>query len=456
MKKEIARYIGFPLQDMVKGTKIIKTLSFLKESQYWDEDRIRQYQLSKLKLLIDYARKKVPYYEDLFNKIKFSSRDIHCLEDINKIPLLTKQIVREKWGQLISRDFNKFKVKKGKTGGTTGAPVIVYKDENNRTFTWASYYRWYEWMGVNYYDPVVTFWGARTVLSQTFKNKIYSWLKDSLQNNITFNSFAMTDEKLSLYASIIKKNKPALIKGYLSALILFANFVKKNNLEFESLKSISSTSETLLPHNRQFLEEVFNVPAYDQYGCGEVSAISYECSAHKGLHVNMEHVIFEILDENNNCLLNKTGRVIATDLDNYVMPFIRFENGDMAILSDEICSCGVNQPLIKSIEGRSIDTVILKDGRKVHGVFFTDILYELNIFTDKIQRFQIYQETPGEIEFRIETKVKLEEPVKRRIEKAFKNFLSKVDIREMSNLPLDESGKFRYIINKVSDQRQMF
>ena len=357
--------------------------------------------------------------------------------------------MRKNGNKLLSRNYKKYKLKKGKTGGTTGVPVLVYKDTANRSFTWASYYRWYDWMGIHYSDKILTFWGANTVLSESLINKLYSNLHQSFQNEIFINSFKMNESDMEQIANIIFKNKPVCIKGYLSAIIKFAEFVDRKKYSFTFIRAISTTTETLLPHNRKYIESIFNAPVFDQYGCGEVSSISFECAQHNGLHINQEHVICEVLDNNDQLIINSTGRVVATDLDNYVMPFIRFETGDMATLSNEKCSCGIKHPLMKSIEGRSIDTIVLKDGNHVHGVFFTDILYELNILADQIQRFQIYQEVPGSIEFRIERVKELEVSTLIKIENVFLNFLNEVKVIEMDELPLSKSGKFSYIVNNI-------
>ena len=84
------------------------------------------------------------------------------------------------------------------------------------------------------------------------------------------------------------------------------------------------------------------------------------------------------------------------------MLFIRYENGASAILTDMKCTCGVNQPLMKSIEGIIVDTTTLKNESKVQDVFFTDIFYELGILSNQVKRFQICQEKAGEIEIRLE------------------------------------------------------
>ena len=450
IRKNIAKYIGLPLQDMVKRTSIIETLNFLRVSQFWDETRINEYQLNKLRNLIDYASRYVPYYEEKFKKIKLSSKDIMTLDDIHKVPILTKEILRNERENLVSRCFPMKYVKKGKTGGTTGPPVIVYKDIYNRSFTWASYYRWYEWMGLNYYDSSATFWGAPTVLSSSLRTKMQDRCKRFIQNTLVLNSFNMNEKTLGTFYKSIINQEPTIIKGYLSSLLDFAKYIDDNNLKFINLKAISSTTETLLPHNREYLEEIFGVPIFDQYGCGEISAISYECSKHNGLHIQQEHVICEILDDMDNPMMNSTGRVVATDLDNWVMPFIRYENGDFATLTDIKCTCGVNQPLMESIEGRSVDTITLKDGSKVHGVFFTDIFYEIGILTDVAQKFQVYQEKLGAIDFKIQSRKALDAKLRQKLIDSLLVFFDIVNYSEHKILPKEKNGKFKYIINTIN------
>jgi len=452
IRRSIAKYIGYSLQDYIRKTDTLGTLSFLRESQFWDEMHLEEYRLNKLKNLVDFAAKNVPYYQNLFKSIKLKAFDIKRLEDINKIPVLTKEIVRKENMNLVASNFNMKYVKKGKTGGTTGSPIVVFKDVNNRSFTWASYYRWFDWMGVNYFDKAANFWGARSVLSVSYRKKIIDRTVNYLQNNLAFNSFNMGENDLPTIYNKLKKHKPVIIKGYLSALLILANYLETNSLDNIKPKVISSTSEMLLTNNRKYLEKIFGAPIYDQYGCGELSAIAYECSEHKGLHINQEHIICEILDDDNKFITGKPGRVVGTDLDNYVMPFIRYDCGDLATYADFKCTCGVNQPLLTSIDGRETDTIMLSNGRKVHGVFFIDIFFELEILTDKIKRFQVYQACPGEIEFRYEKAGEINVKILNELIAMLHRYFSKVDFIEVKHLPIEPNGKFKYIVNEIKEQ----
>ena len=445
MRKSIARNIGYPLQDFIRRTSIIRTLELLRESQYWDRDKLETYRIKKLKELIEFSSRNVPYYNKLFKKIKLKSSDIRSIHDIEKIPILTKDIARQENSNLVAKYFNMVNVKKGKTGGTTGTPLFLLKDTMNRSVTWASYYRWYEWMGVEYGDRTATLWGTGSVLSQSMKTKVVKSITNYLHNHLEIDAFQMSGTDMPYIYEHLVKFRPVILKGYLSALLKLADFVETNKLDGLKPQLISTTSESLLPNHRSYLKKVFNAEVFDQYGCGELSAISYECSQHSGLHINEEHIILEVLDNNGNPVIGKTGRVVGTDLDNYVMPFIRYENGDGATISDRKCTCGINQTLMTSIEGRTADTLILRSGSNVHGVFLTDIFYELGIFANRIERFQAIQKMPGEILLLLESKSNLDKTLLSNLEKKLEIFFSKVEIRNVNEIPNEKTGKFQYI-----------
>lgn len=451
MRGVFSRQIGIRFRDYIKQTEIRETLKFLELSQFWESDRIEKYQFEKLLKLIVFASKKVPYYRDLFKKEKLKISDFTSLNDISKIPILTKEIARNHFRELIADGLNMKYVKVGKTGGTTGSPLLIYKDASSRSFSWASYYRWYRWMGVEFGDKVFTFWGANSVTYNSIKNSFRKSAINYLFNHTLIDAFQLNEVKIINSIERINKYKPVLVKGYLSALIQIANYLNNNKISLDAnIKALSSTTETLLPHLRDLLQNTFKSPMYDQYGCGEVSAIAYECNCHMGLHVNMEHIILEILDKKGSRIVGTSGRIVATDLDNFAMPFIRYETGDMGTLNLAKCPCGVNQPLLSSIDGRTIDTIVLANGNRVHGVFITDILYELKIFTDQIKRFQVEQDEPGVILLKFEcTSSILDTATIQQLNNALKPFFRYVEIVFVDLIENEPNGKFRYIKSRI-------
>lgn len=445
-KTFIAKKTGLFIHDSIRSTSICKIRKKLFETQFWSDKRLKNYQFGKLSELLIYAYEAIPYYHDKFMKYDLDPYKLTSLSDFKKYPILKKE-------KIISANLVNYKVKKikmAKTGGTTGPPLTVFRDTKSRTFAWAAYYRWYNWMGIEYGDPVVTLWGAPTVLSKSFFQQSYNKLAAYFANDLRINSFSINNESFPNIIKQIHKQKPKLIKGYLSSLLQLANYIIDNNIVV-NVDNIAPTSETLFPQYREKLEFAFKGKVYDQYGFTEITSVAFECPEHNGLHVNSEHVIAEVIDKNGNHVYNEPGKLIVTDLDNTAMPFIRYMVGDTAVMSDKKCSCGCMLPLIKSIEGRTADTIQLRDGSEVHGVFFTDIFYELEYPNeiDKIDRFQVIQRGKNEITIKIQTSKKIDESFKKDLYKALSKFIDVVNIEVKKLIKNEPSGKFRYIKNDL-------
>jgi phenylacetate-CoA ligase len=451
MKKLITRKIAYPLQDFYNKTTILPTIGFLQESQFWPENQMLDFQFVKMKALLDHAYRNVPYYNTLFTSIKLKPDDIRNFGDLHKIPLLTKETARREGPNLISRNYPKKHVLKGFTGGTTGPPLPLLRDPGDLTFTWAAYFRWFAWMGIELGDPVTKIWGTRTILSRPLRQRILNCIKNWYYNRNFINSFNLNDQTIPDAIRKLNSFRPLLIRGYLSALFQIAEFMKEHAISLAFMpKAVSSTTETVMEPYRQIIQKQFSAPLFDQYGCGECNSMAFEAGDGLGLYVAAEHVYIEILNKADTNIQNEEGRIILTNLDNFVMPFIRYENGDSALLPSITTNKKFNLPLLRSISGRTADIIILSNGSKVHGVFFTDILHELyDKNPDYIHRFQVYQEIPGEIEFRIESKWKPEDNYLLKLETVLKNYFSKVRIVCLENLPNDPNGKFRYVVNSV-------
>ena len=444
-RQYLAKNIGYPLQDLWTKTGILSSLRFLRTSQFWDDARMNDFRSDRLRSLVTHAYNNVPYYKETFDKIKLSPADIRGVEDLYKIPVVSGEVFRRRNDEFIASSNHYRNIRIGKTGGTTGTPVIVYKDTTDRTMTWASYYRWYEWMGVAMGEKTATFWGAGSVTENNFPENARQKIINYLQNAYVFNSFNISKESLPGVIEILNRLKPVLLKGYLSSLTFLAWYMNDTGVRLSfPIKAVSSTTETLTQRDRALLEATFQAPVYDQYGCGEASGIAYECAQHNGMHITREHVIVEILDDDGNRTAG-SGNVIITNLDNYIMPFIRYSNGDVAVLADGKCSCGVTSERLVSVEGRVSDTITLKTGARVHGVFFTDILYEKGILTDKIRRFQVWQNKAGEIEFRIESPHTTDNATDSLLAEVLGRYFSRIEIRRFKRLDNEPNGKFRYI-----------
>ena len=337
--------------------------------------------LEKLIKIFIFAKKNVPYYEKAFKDIYIS--DIKSIRDLEKLPVLTKEDVRNNFKDLIAKNVSKKYLNKVTTGGSTGAPLTVYHD--NRFPIEVIGWRVLTWWKVNPSDNIAFIYRkVRTGWRENINSLIWYPTK-----RIFLDASLMNPESMHLFYKKILITKPKIIQGYVGAVFEFAKFCQKNKYELDFLSVIWVTSAPLSESYRKFMEDVYGVPVYDQYGCGEVYWLAAECDNKEGLHVFSDVRTIEIIDKNNLNMPNgEYGEVAITDLENFAFPLIRYKNGDRGRYLNKQCSCGIPLPLMDKIKGRVTDTIKLPSGSIIAGDFLTTIF---DNFPDAVYEFQIYQ-----------------------------------------------------------------
>jgi len=202
----------------------------------------------------------------------------------------------------------------------------------------------------------------------------------------------MTAEQMRRYAEEMCRYRPALLRGYSSSLFTFAKFIEENKLEIISPKAITTTADMLTENMRRFIENVFSARVYNQYACGEVEGGAHECELHNGLHIAEEHNIYEVEAPE-----GEEGNLLITDLDNFGMPFIRYKNGDTAVLTNSPCPCGRPTKRVSRIGGRMEESITLQDGRVLNTTFFSPFFTRHEV----VRQYQIVQKGPDSLEIRV-------------------------------------------------------
>jgi len=168
-----------------------------------------------------------------------------------------------------------------------------------------------------------------------------------------------------------------------------------------------------------------------------------------------DSAVIEFLDDDGEPVANgEVGEIVTTGLFNYAMPMIRYKLGDFGIPVEDRCSCGRSWPLIKNIEGRTQDTLILSNGKKVlPHMLFARINRELenNLFC--VSQFQIVQEKRNKLIIKIVKGKKYHKKVLQKIIHNLRGFLNRLDeeisieIDFVEKIMPNRSGKFHKIIS---------
>lgn len=374
----------FKIGQYFRNPSLTNNYLFLKASEKWSLEKLQAYQLLKLQALVTFCYQTSPYYKTIFDEIGLKPEDIQSLNDIKKIPILTKHELIH-YNATIHTSKKIRKKFKASTSGTSGSSLTFWKDEHADSFNRASIFRGYSWYDVNPWERNLYFWGFQ--FSAVSKIK-YSIL-DGLQNR--FRMFSYNENAIKRI--IPKFSSLSYIHGYSSMIYEVAKIYNKLHLEKpKKLKMIKGTSEKVFPAYQNEIIKAFGLPIINEYGAAETGIIAFECP--KGnMHLNMEGVIVE---EVNN-------EILVTNLQQTSFPILRYKLGDYVTLSDVKvkCSCGMQHAIIKEVTGR-VGKVVLGFKEQYPSLYFYYIFKNLGLKHQLNLNYQVQQHEKGKLLFLIE------------------------------------------------------
>jgi len=419
-----------------------------KALQYASREEILRSQRRRLGQVLNYAGQHVPRYREVLGEAtELATRDPTAL--LRKVPFLTKEDLQTGLEDLKAIPQPR-RTSRKTTGGSTGQPVTVIKDSSatarERAATWMAY----GWFGIRVGDRGARFWGSPRALGT---RRLRFALADFAMNRVRFSAFGVSEAELEEYWSTCLKFRPRYFYGYVSMLEAFGRFVEDSGRDGTGLglTSIITTSEILTGAQRDLLERVFAAPVQNEYGCGEVGPIAYQCEA-GGMHLMSENVFVEILDEDDRPVgPGEEGEVVVTDLGNRAVPILRYRIRDRAVRV-ETCTCGRGFPLLGDVRGRVYDQVRGLDGRFYHGEFFMYLFEDLRDGGLKFERFRVVQESPRGLRIEVQAASVASEELAAVVQTKLGSQLPGMDVcvEVVEELQLPASGKLRIVENRVT------
>lgn len=445
LKRFFVRSILFPFQEILKGHSTVAIKNQLEKSQWWSKEQLEDARLKRLKLFLQEVYQQVPYYQGMFDEQGFIPDEINCLDDLSKLPFLTKEVIRNNEKALVSKQAKN--ISPFTTGGSSGTPLTFMLGKERVSHDVAEKWRATRWWDVDLGDKEIVAWGSPIELGSQDKIKL---IRDQLFRSKLIPAFDLTDEKIIGFIDEIKRYKPKMLFGYPSVFALMAKVALKHGIDLTQLgiKVVFVTSERLYPYQRDIIESTFNSPVANGYGSRDAGFIAHQCPA-GGMHISAEDMIVEIVDSAENIVPDGVqGEIIVTHMATSDFPFIRYKTGDIGALSTKACACGRSLPLLEQIEGRTTDFVIAEDGTMMHGLALIYVLRELS----GIEEFKIIQETQLLTNILIVPTGSVSQELNNKIVEGIKARLGSnvvVNLDVVSAIPAEKSGKFRYVISKV-------
>lgn len=410
---------------------------------------LKRNQEAELHDLIAFVYHNVPYYHNLFKQLDLKPEDIQTAEDLQKLPILTKRIIRANQTEFIPRNPAKYKYIEGITGGSTGPSLHYRLSVDDEILSIAMFYANWGYAGYELGDKVAILAGSQLLPST--KSDLIKKIKGFILNHRYFSSLDMTEKYLEKIVRNLNRYKPQYLRGYASAIYAFARYIKYKNIQLDfKLCGVFTTSDVLFDHQREVIEDVFGCKVFDQYSLNDGGVSAYECERHKGLHVDMIRSIMELVDKDGAQIgVNTEGRILATSLHNYAMPFIRYDTGDLGIWSDEKCDCGRELPLLKKVVGRTTDVLEFSNNTVVSGAAVVDMLKH---FSNGVQEYQVIQNKKDGILIKIVKDTPYTEEDSKLIIKAFQSHVGKditINIDFVDRVQTTKAGKWKVIVRDI-------
>lgn len=412
---------------------------------------LQQIQCDRLNRLLQRTAQRVPYYVE-----RVPSKRSLAITDF---PILTKDEIRGHFAELMTpelhteyvsgRRSHRYSWLQVQTGGTTGVPTTVihspeYRDRGRAGRLYSQYL-----CGFPLGTPYLRLWGSMREINE-MRSSYQQMVLQRLHNETLLNAFTMSEREMDAYLKIINSSRAQHMMAYVDAAVELAQHARRKRLPVRQLKSIMACAGTVTPDVRRVLEEVFGARVHNQYGSRDCAGIACECER-GGHHVYANHLFLESVDDQGRTVPHgQSGRLLVTLLHNFSFPLVRYEIGDIGVLTRDLCRCGRPYPLLQTVEGRAVEFLRSTSGAYVSPVYIRHLIGVVHN-PGVIRRFQLVQYSLQGFELRYERAQDCPLEDERRVLKLIETDLRTVlgadcDLRivRLEEIPRSASGKFLY------------
>lgn len=332
---------------------------FNKKMETLPRNKIRELQLKRLKETVHLVYENVPFYKKKFKELKITPEDIKTLEDIRKLPLTTKNDLRDNapFGLMATTLDNCIELHA--SSGTTGVPVTVAYTPNDIEVWSEVMARCLSMAGLSKKDvfqnpiPYGTFTGAFG----------FHYGAQKVGAMVVPSGMGQSERQLKLmdyYGS-------TFISGVASYAMRLSQVAQNIGIDLHKLKVRNGLfgAEMFTPGLKKRIQDAWNMDVHDIYGLTEMCGpgVSTDCDEHDGLHLWEDHFIVEVLDPITlePVGAEEEGEIVLTTITKEGMPLLRYRTRDLTKLYDqEVCECGRTHVKHTNIKARSDDMIIIR------------------------------------------------------------------------------------------------
>ena len=423
-------------------------LARLLETEKFSRAEIRAFQDERVRELIRYAYDHVPFHRDRMRERKLMPADIRTVDDLQKLPVLTKEEVRSNRDRLLSTEARSADLQHRHTSGTTGKALELYVSRSAIAMQWAIWWRHRMRFGVQPGTWHVNFTGK--VVVPMAQNDPPYWRWNRPVHQALINMQQLTPAKIGPILRFLDEQSFALYTGYPSiihALVMAANQagLKLTNPP----KLIATGAENILENQRADIVEFTESVVTDQWGMTEACANASQC-CNFAYHEDFEFGVVERVEESQSNDVRQ-GRLLCTGFTTPEFPVIRYDVGDIGIWpTEQKCSCGLESPFLQGILGRVDDYVLTPEGTQIMRF---DYIFK---HAPNVLECQVVQECKGEIILRLVCRYGYNTADELTLREEVRRWISPTlscRFEYVSEIPREANGKFRAVKSLLRTSR---
>lgn len=422
----------------------ISAMGQVLRDQRYPPEVVQKIAHKRLRAVLISAFDHTPYYREAMRAVGYNPRsDFRGPEDLMQLPILSKKILKETTTRAFIRESDWDHLDgcfSDVTSGTTGLPLIVYRDRYSRTLQVA---KWLRVLINNGYRPTQRVLSFATQGQLPVQRSVIQRLGLFRRQAIGYD----TDPDSALDA--IQAYRPHVLYGAPSGFDFLFDAMEQRRERLTGVSLVIMTGEMIRERIRARCSLYTGIDVTESYGTVEMGVMAYQMPNREGLQLNEDLTYFEFLDDNGApAKPGEVSRLIVTDLSAKLMPFIRYEQGDRVVFSECINESGDRQRYIQRIIGRDNDYAVLGDGTRRS---FIPYYEALDVFTE-LKRFRIVQVEPDLFDILMVADKEYFDGIKSQVLARLQRLCGarpQYRLRLVAEIPRDPSGKIRMLISNV-------
>jgi phenylacetate-CoA ligase len=392
-----------------------------------------------LQRTVEHCVANVPYYRDLFRSLRLTPADIRTRADLRKLPLMDARTVRENFDALISRQHLNWLCQAGTSSGTTGAPGRFLRDFHAINFEHAAL--WRNWRaGGDDGKRRISLRGEIIVPSQQSSPPF--WRYNPADRELQMSSYHLSPSTAVHYIEKILDFKPQILYAGPSMAHLLAKLFQARGVRYR-FDAVFTSSETVAPEVRRFIEHSFETRVFDWYGQSERVAAIGQC-VEGSYHVQEDYSIVEFEPAHGGML-----EIVGTQLQNRVMPLLRYRTADYVVpwTGPALCACGSHFRRVDHVVGRYYGYLVTPEG------YHIAITAHIPTGVENMIEAQFHQERRGEVVVKVVSNGRFGPADAEKLVANVRRHTSpmmQVKVEEVPFIPRGPNGKFVNIVNRMT------